>query len=102
MRKYSPVQVPPPSPEAAGLLVRLRSHLITGDPCRSARHGPLDKHASAAYYVHARRSPTVHFNANKRSPLCWEGGVRAPHFVLLSYGNLDGTVSSQAKPGGHE
>ena len=74
-------------PEPAGLLVRLRSHLITGDPCRSTQHCPLDKHASAPYYTHththAQRSPTVHFNANKGSPLFWAESL--PHGILSCY-----------------
>lgn len=71
-------------PEAAEPVVRLRSHPITTDPCWLT-HKPMTKTHSIVT-THRHTSQTVHFNANKCSPLLWEENLADCIFSSLSYG----------------
>lgn len=73
--------------EAAEPVVRLKRHPITTDPCW-ATHKPMPPWQNTQYSnnTHSHTSPTVHFNANKCSPLLWEKNLADCIFFSLSYG----------------
>ena len=84
-------------PEAGGWLLRLRSHLITSDPCRSTHNAPLTEHTSAQYRcsTHTHTHTHTHTQACFRQfismqisicPLSWEEGLADCIFSPLSYG----------------
>ncbi len=90
-------------PEARERVLRLRSHPITSDPCRSSHNAPLTKHTHTHTHTHTytRLRQFISMQISAR-PSSGRRAWQTAFSPLYHMEDLDCIVSSWAEPSSHE